>query len=191
MYDIQEEIVNGKRCQALKWTAQGAGGITWWRCSRNPHYFSCHCKTFLQLKPSPASRLVFLSLETCLDLMLQVLSTALQFSRRLIFFPALHTACCSLGRDPQPCLAWKVLHAPVTPLTWEVGRKQKVSGMYTIPAGWSPRIVTLLNTVYSEYFKPGILSVTEGWCLCSMFHTQWFLLEHHCLSLVPQQWHLT
>lgn len=41
----------------------GCMGRDWsyhpWRCSRNSHYSSCHCKTFLQLKPPPASRLVF------------------------------------------------------------------------------------------------------------------------------------
>lgn len=50
----------------------------------------------------------FLSLDTCLDLVLQVLSTALQFSRRLnLLSKGLHPlapACCCLGRDPQPFL---------------------------------------------------------------------------------------
>lgn len=69
----------------------------------------------------------FLSLDTCLDIMLQVLSTALQFSR-WISLPALHTlapACCCLGRHPQPCLPWKVLNAPLRRAPTNLGSGKK------------------------------------------------------------------
>lgn len=150
-----------------------------------------------QVETISSTKACFLSVDICLDLMPWMLSTALQYSRRVISLPAWHTlalARCTLASSPQPCLPPKVLHTPLRPASHSLG-KQKESkefqGCILLQASWFPKIVTLFNTVHSEHFKLGILSVTEGWCLRFMFHGQWFLMKHHCLSLVPRQWHLT
>lgn len=147
---IWEGFVHGKGCRAWKWAAWGGTGVTTpgdvqeihitllviakhfcsWNHLQHQGLFSLS-RYLLRLSAAGA--------EHCTAVFQEIKSP---FQRTASLGSSL-----MLSGKGSPAIP-PMKGAPCTPQTstllpWEVGRRQKVSGMHTVTAGWSPKTVTL------------------------------------------------